>query len=344
MKISERILRDYSEFELSVMPKITDRTIMSIDISSICNEQCIYCPSSLLGYHKKGRLIDEQLFKRVTKEAYDLGVREIGLYLFGEPFTNPKLADYVKYLKDMGYRYVYVSTNGILCTPEKFKQIADLGLDSIKFSVSGATEKTFQAHHGISGFDTVVNNLKFVYDYRQKSGLDYKIFVFSILTELNKHEENEMRKLFEPLSDEFTISKVFNKALYQEMFSEELFGIDYSKNNRFGSATAPCAQPFNKLIVTTSGYLCICCCAGMDRYAVADLNQISLADAYYCDAFKQIRQRHIDDNLKGCICGNCMYGYEEPVHAPNVKLMPALITKETRDISDLVKTRFGLED
>jgi molybdenum cofactor biosynthesis enzyme MoaA len=63
--------------------------------------------------YKDGQ-IDMVLFSRILCEAYDLGMREIGLFNNGEPFTARNLADYVKKAKGIGFEYVYLTTNGSL--------------------------------------------------------------------------------------------------------------------------------------------------------------------------------------------------------------------------------------
>ena len=46
--------------------------------------------------------------------AYELGTREVGMYATGEPFIVPELASYIKLAKDIGYTYVYLTSNGAL--------------------------------------------------------------------------------------------------------------------------------------------------------------------------------------------------------------------------------------
>ena len=187
--ISDKIMAHSLTDKYVLKPDFHGATL-NIEISNLCNEKCIYCEYSALGQHKAGGFINEELFYRVTKEAKLLGVTDVGLYMTGEPLTNPKVYDYIEYLKkQLKYEYVYISTNGILCTPDNLIKMVDAGIDSIKFSVSSSIKENFQKHHGVDAFDKVYENVKFAFEYRKKHNLNYKLYMFSIITIYNVDEE-----------------------------------------------------------------------------------------------------------------------------------------------------------
>ena len=53
-----------------------------------------------------------ELVYRALKEAQEEGSEAVGLYATGEPFLNKKLEDFIKYAKEIGFKYVFVTTNG----------------------------------------------------------------------------------------------------------------------------------------------------------------------------------------------------------------------------------------
>jgi len=315
-KIPSRLYKlDSLDKNLSVLPPITDKTQLNIEISSLCNARCIYCEYSQLGLHKKGRLIDEKLFYRITKEAFNLGVRDIGLYLSGDPFTNPKLVNYVEFLKKLGFRYVFLSTNGILCTPEMLEKLVIAGMDSIKFSIAGTSEESFYAHHRVKGFKKVYSNIKYAWEYRKKTNYSYRIFVFSLITQQNVVNIEKMRNLFSPYCDDITFVRAFTQ-LNMLTGTERLFieSEDRSVPQSY-RASIPCPQAFNRINVTAEGLLSICCLALSNSLAgltcVANLNEVNLEDAFYNDAFKTIREKHIKNDIKNTICNRCVNGVHE---------------------------------
>ena len=81
---------------------------------------------------------------------------QVGFYATGEPFILPDLADYIRNAKDIGYTYVYLTSNGALATPERVREVIDAGLDSIKFSINAPQKKLYKFIHGKDDFDTVL--------------------------------------------------------------------------------------------------------------------------------------------------------------------------------------------
>lgn len=45
----------------------------------------------------------------------------------------PDLPDYIAKAKEIGYTYVYLTSNGSLATPTKMRAVIDAGLDSLRF-------------------------------------------------------------------------------------------------------------------------------------------------------------------------------------------------------------------
>ena len=303
---------------LSISPPITEKTHMSFDISDFCNQKCIYCTGRYMGVHKQGCHVDSDLFYRVTQEAFDLGVRELGLSLAGDPFTNPKFYDYVSYLKKIGFRYVFFSTNGLLCNSKNLGKLASAGIDSIKFTISAVTEESYIAHHGTPGFEKVYENLKYAYIYRKTHNYNYRLYVFSVITKQNMAHTAQMRKLFEPYCDELILFGMFNQF-------NMLTGCDIIYDDKgygditFVKQTLPCPEVFNRIAINAKGQLSICCGASAGPVSVgaivADLNKVSLRDAYYSEPFKLMREKHIKGNIQNTICNRCVKGIIEPMYS-----------------------------
>ena len=112
--------------------------------------------------------MDKGLFKRLVKEAYDCGAREIGLFTGAEPLTCKWLDEYIEYSVSLGYEYTYISTNGALGNPEKYKRLLDAGLNSIKFSVNAGNRSSYKRVHGRDDFEKIIENIRFVANYRSE--------------------------------------------------------------------------------------------------------------------------------------------------------------------------------
>ena len=328
----------------SVFPDFKGKT-MNIEIVNMCNEKCIYCEYSAQGLHRQGGFIDDELFYKVTKEAKELGITDVGLYITGEPFLNPLLDKYIYYLKkELKFDYVYLSTNGILCTSDNLIKVVEAGIDSIKFSVSSSERENFKKHHGVDAFDKVLDNIKFAYKYREENQLDYALYMFCIITRYNEHEKEKMKELYEKYVDEIVCLNVISSPYVKgvrELLGTQMREAGLTEIICMENLTLPCEELFNKIVVNAEGYLCVCCHETRSGYTcVENLHEISLKDAVYGEKMKKIRQMHIDKKICGTICEDCISGSIHEI----VPFEQKLCNKGTRisvvEVSEEIKRRF----
>ena len=322
-------------------PSFAGKTL-NIEITSACNENCIYCYFSAKGFHKKANMINEQFFYRITKEAFELGITDVGLYMTAEPLMNTKIYDYISYLKKIGFEYVYISTNGILCTPENLRKLASAGIDSIKFSVSAGTKENFIKHHGIDAFDKVKRNIEYAYSYRKENNLKYKLYMYTIITKFNCSEKNKIKEIFGSYVDELVFLDVLDGPIKLKGLEEFLMENKNAKYEALAARTIPCAMLFNRIVIDEKGYICICCDSGDSYTRVMDIKNMSLKDAVYSDKMKKIRKMHIDKNIKNTICNHCAYGVIEKIKPFETIENEKYIEVEQIDIENEIKKRFNL--
>ena len=131
-----------------------------MELSNACNHACIFCAHQKM--QRKVGKINKELAFDILQQAYDLGTREVGFYATGEPFLVPELPEYIRKAKEIGYTYVYLTSNGSLATPERIRAVIDAGLDSLKFSINAPERDLYKFIHGRDDFDTVMDHLKYL--------------------------------------------------------------------------------------------------------------------------------------------------------------------------------------
>ena len=137
-----------------------------LDLTSFCNHACVFCSNPLIK-HKK--TMNHNMALRVIKEAYDCGARELGMYATGDSFMVKNLHEYVEYAKkEIGYDYIFITTNGALASPERVQPVLDAGLDSIKFSINAATKESYKIIHGYDDFEKVLANVRSIKEWKEK--------------------------------------------------------------------------------------------------------------------------------------------------------------------------------
>lgn len=331
MELKDRIeLKKASRGDLYCLEPPFPRTNFLIETSNACNHKCIFCAHQKMT-RKVGKIKTEFIYD-ILQQAYDLGTREVGFYATGEPFLVPELPDYIKKAKQIGYEYVYLTSNGALATPDRIRAVIDAGLDSIKFSINAVDREMYSFIHGKDDFDVVMENLKYLNLYRGESGKNYKIFVTAILTRFTEHMKDDFYSHFGKLSDEIVFKNVYNQGGYMPEI-ENLLKC-YTDDETFRR----CNLPFDAISITHEGYLSVENADYENMLVVADLNKVSLKDGWYGEKMKQIRQAFIDDKLDGLVCDGCVHHTTKPA-AP---VMPELAARQGLDLeSDVVSPRIA---
>jgi radical SAM protein with 4Fe4S-binding SPASM domain len=264
--------------------------------------------------------MDEPMVLRVLQEAYDCGVRDLGLYATGESFLVKNLAKYIAKAKQIGYEYLFITTNGALATPDRVKPALEAGLDSVKFSISAGKRETYKEIQGKDDFDLVISNLKWISNYRKESGLNFRLYVTMVYTNQTKSEIETLRDIVVPYIDEWDPHLLTNQC--GNMYENNQIG-DISKGNPRGRGqTQICFQPFKGFTITPEGYVSACVLDYSKDLIVGDLNKTSLKEIWEGEIYKAFRRRHLAKDLKGMICYNCMNNANEEV----VPLMPEYVS------------------
>jgi organic radical activating enzyme len=108
-----------------------------LNITSYCNALCEFCIVYDSLNKPEGNMSDEQIFSALRKGREE-GATGVG-YSGGEPTLHARMAEIIRYARELGYKTQSMNTNGI-----KFKkfdycrELVDAGLTDIDFSIHGA--------------------------------------------------------------------------------------------------------------------------------------------------------------------------------------------------------------
>ncbi len=281
---------------------------MEVEVTNACNHACVFCTNPHMTRRK--RVIDPSFILKVMKEARALGTDELGLYTTGESLMYKELGLLIKEAKAMGYRYVYISSNGALATPQKVKEILDAGIDSIKFSINSGSRETYLATHRKDDFELVLKNLKHLSEVRKTLGRPLYLFVTYVVTDLNRHEKESFKAMIESWVDEVVFFEQGDQASYMKALNPTK-----GKNHE-----GICNLPFNRFYVTAEGYMTSCCVDYQNYVATADLNVTGLKEAWNSHAVAQLRKMHLTGKLEGTLCGNCWKNKNDAIEPLNKDL------------------------
>ncbi len=322
MAYYDEIKAKFSKSDEYVLYPDISKATLRLELSNICNHQCIFCLHNKMKQIRRQGEMKEELVYRLIKEYAEEGGQKIGLFMNGEPFISRNLPQYIKFCKESGIGYVFITTNGALANEENLKAVFDSGLDSIKFSINAGSRTTYQKVHGKDDFDKVFQNLKFAHEYRCKSNLNYKILASCVVTDEVLDELSAIHENIRPFVDDFVY-------FHAQNFSGESNREQAGLNTEFHTENAkdfvferpiPCYYPFTHIAISYEGFLTVCNEDALNKMAMIDLNHTSMKDAWYSDKMIEVRKKHLEGQVEGIQCYNCSHGTDDEILPLNLEL------------------------
>lgn len=262
MKKYENIkpLFDMNRVQLAeVLPLNTPFTVV-LDASEVCNFKCNYCFRSendirAWGYAAENKMMSEAIFYSAISQiqSFPDEVRQISLSHHGEPLTNRRLPQMVKYIKGKGIKSrVSIHTNASLLTPQYVEELADSGIDRIIVSLQGLSADKYQSVCGFRiDFGQFYHNLKYFYEIKKGNT---QLCIKIIDAALDQGEEDKFYEMFSPIADRVFIEKV--TPIWKEKEYSNLTEGGTLSFNKYGmgfTTQKVCPLIFHTIVVLPNG-------------------------------------------------------------------------------------------
>ena len=291
-------------------PRLPAPRAVKIELTSQCNYRCGFC-AHRLRMKARGEM-DRGFFERVVGEMVDAGVEELGVFYIGESFMCDWLPDAIRYAKERGISYVFLTTNGSLATPARVGACMAAGLDSLKFSMNSADEDQFVEIAAVKAklFRDSIANLKAARAVRDLGS--YKCGLYASSIQYDGAQQDRMVELvneIRPFVDEHYWLPLYSMGSVATQREEELGYRPIAGNQgRIGALREPlpCWSAFTEGHITHEGKLSACCFDAGDKWVMADLKQVSFMDGWNSDDFVKLRGAHLSKDVKGTICESCV--------------------------------------
>lgn len=283
---------------------------VKIELTSQCNYRCGFC-AHRLRMKKRGEM-DRAFYERIVGEMADAGVEELGMFYIGESFMCDWLPEAIDFAKGRGMKYVFLTTNGSLATPERVKACMEAGLDSLKFSMNNADEQQFVEVAAVKPrlFRDAIANLKAARRVRDEGNYACGLYASSI--QYDGGQQARMERLVEeilPYVDEHYWLPLYSMGALATQREQELGYRPIAGNQgRIGALREPlpCWSAFTEGHITHDGKLSACCFDAGDKWVMADLKKVGFLDGWNSEAFQGLRRAHLRKDVSGTICESCV--------------------------------------
>lgn len=289
---------------------IIPRRVTIETIGGICNLRCPMCPISMPKPSKVSRgIMPTALFERIIDalRPYKKKIEMMDLFGLGEPFLDPFIYARVKYAKSAGFRNIGFSTNAAVMTESKQLKILESGIDTIIFSIDGATKEIYEGIRVGSNFEKTISLCLEMIERRNKGNYQTRFLVRFIRQRTNRHEWETFKRFWEEKIDrkKRDFLGVYDAHSWQD------FEVEIKRDEQ--TEREACPVPFEVLYVLSDGTVTYCSEDwGEGRYNFGNVKDTDPIEIFNSPRFKSIRQLHIQGQKnKLPLCRHCTIPYSE---------------------------------
>ncbi len=246
----------------------TDFGFLRLEACSFCQLDCVKCPSKHTGGRQfigNGYLTLEH-FKQLIES--NPCIKEVELSNFGEIFLNPEIDGIIEYAYKKGV--LLDSKNGSNLNTIKESTMENLckyKFNYLALSIDGASQEIYSQYRRKGDFDTVIENIKKINEYKKKYQTDFpKLSWCFIVFGHNQHELAKAKEMAVSLGMKFD-AKLNSQPDYSPIRDEgdvvkELGFLsikDYKQKQGKSYYSSFCRQLWHEPQVNWDGKLLGCC-------------------------------------------------------------------------------------
>jgi radical SAM protein with 4Fe4S-binding SPASM domain len=285
-----RSIYDSSEYRLARIKRTAKAPfIVDIELTNNCNLMCNMCARRLMT--RERGFMDKEIWIRILDECIKTGT-PIRFIRWGEPFLHRKIIDWARKVKEAGL-LLHITNNGLVITEPQMQEIVNMGLDSIIFSMQGATKKGYEKMRNNKEYDKLHANILKLVEIRGNNKAPY-IHISSTMTDETKEEIDKFKEYWSNIVDSVDTGKT-----------------SFSRFDGEDGEYIPCNEVYQKLSIDWDGKVTACCGDYDNLLTVGDIKKESLVEIFNGEKLKSIRT--ILDN-KGhknlALCSKCHKAYE----------------------------------
>jgi len=282
---------------------------ITLDINNRCNHKCYFCANPKI---REYDALDIDLAFKLMKEAKDNGSTDLALQATGEPFMDKRLPEFIKEGKRLKYEYVYLNTNGALANAKRAKPVIDAGCDSIKFSINAHNKEDFKRVHGYDDFDKVIENLKWIFKYRNENNIKMGIYVSTVKNSKSDFIKEDIEKIIKANCDKFEFREISNQGggMMELKENEEIKEGNVLGSLKKDDVMSRCVYPFNRIVINPHGFVVACTADFHKQLEIGDTKENTLKEIWNSSKFQYLRKKHLNNNLEGLFCNKCINNIE----------------------------------
>ena len=275
-----------------------------VENTELCNYACLHCPHPTFEKSAKydGRNLDLGLHKKLVDEIALDGVgycRYLRYAALGETLLQPDFIEMVEYAGKHAGVPINVTTNGSLLTGYKAQKMLDAGVSTFDISIDAYSNEVYRKIRRKGDLSKVrancLNLIKMIKNGKYRA----KMVVSFVEQPLNKKEKNGFRDFWEKSGADFVVIRPMHsasgsmKAAAREM-------------KKHVPDRIPCIYPWERLVMTSSGFLSYCPAEWEYKACIADFRTTTIKKVWQGAYMRALRKAHmLNDFSRFSFCKQC---------------------------------------
>ena len=258
---------------------------IQIETNILCNAKCDFCTQRQVT--RRPFQMEDSVWKKIIDDTRGLGIT-YRPFLLNEPFTDKRMLDICRYIKQDKTAKIEFNTNGELLTPQKTDELLSIGVEIMRFSIDGYYEDKYKQRRKGLDFKTVVSNA----EYFCKQAKQHKIHtdVRMIAFPDSEDEQKIFIKKWETLAEKVSITSLYR----------------YPWEGQEHTIYNPCLKIRNEMFFYVDGRATMCCWDTSERAIIGDVKETTVLDIWNGETLHKYRE-YLDQGQRDKItlCSKC---------------------------------------
>jgi MoaA/NifB/PqqE/SkfB family radical SAM enzyme len=278
-----------------------------VEPTNTCNLKCPMCRTPQLAESVPKGLMSIETFTTVIEKVKPY-VREVFLFLGGEPLLNKRLPEMIEIASAAGLR-TKLHTNATLLNEERSRKILAAGLDFISFSFDGCDEETYREYRVGGRFAETCANIRRFAELKREMRMKKPLTVVQLIERPDwsaaerKRQRDGIRQLFSGVGiNRFKFIRLHN---FGGLLEDPAF---------VAGESSPCSFLWYSLNVGFDGVVVPCCMDYDRKEPLGNLVTDSVMDVWNSQALVSMREKMVSQRVQEIeLCRGCDVPYKKKV-------------------------------
>jgi MoaA/NifB/PqqE/SkfB family radical SAM enzyme len=248
--------------------------------------------------------MDLDLFEKIIIDLKKRGQGIVPLQTIGEPLINPLLEEYFKILRSYKIS-TFLSTNGQVLDKklDLLIRYSDV-IDTLRFSIDGATKETYEKIRRPGKFDKLIENLNAFNEINKKRKIFRFVKIDSIVSEDVQHELAYHLKFYSKYTDMNNIGLHLMNGLSPD--NSYFFGKNVLKKYIMLNNSCKQLEGGSNIIILNDGRVTACCRDYNGDLIYGSIMENTPDELISGQRIKQLREYHRMNKFPpNHLCSNC---------------------------------------